>query len=84
MTTYTLAQAKNQLSKLVEEVLQGGQVMITRHGKAAVRLVAVQPGPRAVTDRDLDQLATLRASLPPLQEPAVATLQRMRDDGDPV
>ena len=36
MSTYSIAQAKDQLSKLVDEALNGQQVTITRHGKPVV------------------------------------------------
>ena len=36
MATYNLAQAKDQLSKLVDEALSGELVTITRHGKPVV------------------------------------------------
>ena len=33
MPTYSIAQAKDHLSRLVDEALEGKQVTITRHGK---------------------------------------------------
>jgi prevent-host-death family protein len=42
MQTFTIAQAKNQLSSLVHTVEQGEQVVLTRHGKPVVRLVAAK------------------------------------------
>lgn len=36
-------EAKTNLSALVEEVEKGGQVVITRHGKPVVQLVAAIP-----------------------------------------
>jgi prevent-host-death family protein len=84
MPTYTVAEAKNQLSKLLNQALDGAAVTITRHGKPIVNLVAVKPGPRPMTAADLDDLAKLRASLPLLPEPAVDTLRRMRDEADAI
>ncbi len=41
--------AKTNLSKLVEEALHGGEVVICRDGKPAVKLVPVEPRrPRAL------------------------------------
>jgi prevent-host-death family protein len=38
MSTYSIAQAKDQLSRLVDEALAGKQVTITRHGKPVAEL----------------------------------------------
>ncbi len=37
-------EAKNKLGTLLDWVAAGEEVMITRHGKAAARLVAATPG----------------------------------------
>ena len=37
-------QAKTQLSKLVERALEGEDIVVTRNGKPAVRLVPAQQG----------------------------------------
>ncbi len=39
-----LYEAKNKLSGLLDEVAAGKQITITRHGKAAARLVPVDHG----------------------------------------
>jgi antitoxin (DNA-binding transcriptional repressor) of toxin-antitoxin stability system len=38
MTTYSVAAAKNALSRLIDQALDGEEVVITRHGKAVVEL----------------------------------------------
>lgn len=43
MYTFSLAEAKAQLSKLIELVEDGEQVTITKHGKAVVKLVKSAP-----------------------------------------
>jgi prevent-host-death family protein len=47
MTTYSVADAKNRLPKLIDRALQGEEVVITRHGKpvAELRPVAARPSP---------------------------------------
>ena len=48
MTTYSVAEAKNHLSALIDEVIGGEPVIITRHGKPVVELrPAGQSAPRA-------------------------------------
>lgn len=46
MTTVNMLEAKNTLSKLVEQVASGQELEITiaRHGRPAARLVPVRPG----------------------------------------
>ncbi|KAF2991094.1 type II toxin-antitoxin system Phd/YefM family antitoxin [Methylocystis sp. MJC1] len=38
MSSYPIAKAKEQLSRLVDEALSGETVTITRHGKPVVKL----------------------------------------------
>jgi prevent-host-death family protein len=38
MTDYSVATAKNALSKLIDQALEGEEVVITRHGKPVVEL----------------------------------------------
>ena len=80
MATYTIAQAKDQLSKLVDEVLTGAPVTITRHGKPVVQMLPAQRTPRPMTDRDLEELAAFRKSLPKPPQSAVDLIRKMRDE----
>lgn len=56
MGAYGVAEAKAQLSDLIERSLRGEEVVITRHGKPAVRLLPAEA--RAPVD-----IAALRAGL---------------------
>ncbi len=57
MQTMTVAQAKNQLSSLIHVVEQGEDVVLTRHGKPVVRMVAERALPAAKTPAELDAQA---------------------------
>jgi len=46
MVTINLYEAKAHLSSLIERVLAGEEIVISRHGKPAARLVPVDQGPR--------------------------------------
>jgi prevent-host-death family protein len=46
MTKINIHQAKTQLSRLVEEVSAGGEVVIARAGKPVAKLVPVESGKR--------------------------------------
>ena len=79
MATYSIAQAKDQLSKLVDEVLDGKDVTITRHGRPVVEMrPAAKPSSKPVTDEDLDWLRKARESLPELEVDTVAIIREMR------
>ena len=80
MPTYSIAQAKDQLSKLVDEVLNGQQVTITRHGKPVVELRPAAPAGRSVNAEDIKWLRQCRESLPSFDGDTVAEIRAMRDD----
>ncbi len=61
MQTVTIAQAKDQLSSLIRAVESGDEVVLTRHGKPVVRLVAEQPVPLSGAEREVQALAALEA-----------------------
>ena len=46
MTTYSVADAKNHLPKLIDRALQGEEVVITRRGKPVVELRPAAPRPK--------------------------------------
>ena len=60
MSTYSVADAKNQLSELIDRALQGEGVVITRHGRPVVELRPIPEPARSVTSADLDWLAAHR------------------------
>ena len=44
MHTVGVFEAKNRLTALLDEVEEGGEVLITRRGKPVARLVRAEPG----------------------------------------
>ena len=77
MATVSLADAKAHLSALVDRVITGEAVTITRRGREFVRLSAVSEPKRAV---DLDALRAVTAQMPFQAEGAAGFIQAMRDD----
>jgi prevent-host-death family protein len=80
MSTYSIAQAKDHLSRLVDEALEGKQVTITRHGKPVVELRPAAPAGGPVTMKDIEWLRKCRESLPSFDGDTVAEIRAMRDD----
>jgi prevent-host-death family protein len=71
----TVAQAKAQLSSLLDAVEAGEPVVITRRGKAIADLV-----PRRSVRDLLPQLDALRNTLPQQSPSAMHLLRDLRDD----
>jgi antitoxin (DNA-binding transcriptional repressor) of toxin-antitoxin stability system len=81
MPTYSVAEAKNNLSELIDRALNGEGVLITRHGKPVVEFKAVPVPVGPVSDRDLEWLAAnrLRPQLQPSDD-AGKLLSDLRDE----
>ena len=80
MPTYSIAQAKDQLSKLVDEVLDGKEVTITRHGRPVAELRPAAPAGKRTTKETIDWLRKCRESLPAFDGDTVAEIRAMRED----
>ena len=80
MANYSIAEAKDQLSRLVRQAEQGEEVAITRHGKVVVRLRAAAETGRRQPDPTLVAEIVQRAkSRPRIGEDAVDVIRRTRD-----
>jgi prevent-host-death family protein len=82
MSTHTVAEAKNQLSKLIERALKGEGVVITRRGQPVVELKPVRSTPRPITKLDLDWLRANRVGKKMPDTDAGTLVSRMRDEGE--
>jgi len=81
MATYSIAEAKDQLSKLVREAQEGEDVAITRHGKVVAYVRASVERPLRQPPHDLVAQIMARAKKRPrLEEPAADIVRRMRDE----
>lgn len=79
MSRYSVADAKNGLSSLIDSAMAGDEVVITRHGKPVVELrpIAAQ---RRSPDKGLDALRAFRESGPTLDITSVELLRQMYED----
>jgi prevent-host-death family protein len=78
MGAFSIAEAKAQLSAIIEMVENGEPVTITKRGVPVVKIVPVN-APPAKPKIDLEVLRQLRASMPPMKVSAVEMIRRMRD-----
>jgi prevent-host-death family protein len=84
MAQVSVAEAKDQLSRLIDRAMNGEVVTITRHGKPVAQLT---PPPKCDADQRrksneeiLQQLADFRASWPPGIYDSVAMVREIRDE----
>jgi prevent-host-death family protein len=82
MSTHSIAEAKNQLPKLIDRALNGETIVITRRGQPVVELKPVRPAPRPMTDADIEWLRARRALLPACKTDAATLVRQMREEGE--
>lgn len=71
----SVTDAKSQLTELVRRVEAGDEVILTRHGKPAVRLVAIKPTPDRAGRRALFDSIRASAAGRPIDGPSAARSQ---------
>ena len=81
MSTYSVAEAKNALSELIDRALRGEGVIVTRHGTPVVELRAIKPMPEALAEADIAWLEAHRVRPKPGSEAPSESLQRLREPG---
>ena len=82
MVTYSVAEAKNNLSELIDRALDGDDVVITRHGAPVVEVRAVKPAPATVSAADIDWLAARRIPARAGVETPSQSLAALRDEDE--
>lgn len=83
MTMYSVADAKNNLSELIDRALKGEGVVITRHGTPVIEFKPLPTPARPVTVSDLEWLAEHRLHSKRMPaEDAGSLVSRMRDEDD--
>lgn len=76
MVIVSLAQAKAQLSQLLDRVEAGEAVTITRRGKPVASLAAI-----VAPKQPLKSLADFRAQQPPSPVSSLEVLRKLREEG---
>lgn len=82
MGTHSVAEAKNQLSELIDRALAGEGVVITRHGHPVVELKPVSPPARPISAADIDWLVARRVGDRPVSSDAGTLVSTMRDEDE--
>jgi prevent-host-death family protein len=81
----SVTEAKGQLTELVRRAEAGEEVILTRHGQAAVRLSPIKTRPDAASRRALLEAVRKSAAQKPTEGPSAARSQDFLygDDGLP-
>jgi prevent-host-death family protein len=80
MSAYSEADARKRLPELIDRVLRGESVTITRRGKPVAELRPIAKHPRKISAAALDWLAERRVGAKRPHEDAGALISRMRDE----
>jgi len=75
-----MAQAKDQLPRLINRMLEGEAVVITRRGRAVARVVPIEPEHRSAQPIDGDWMRRLREAGRTPTSGLTDTVKAMRDD----
>ena len=78
MQRVNVREARQQISRLLDAVAAGEEIVIMRRGKPAARLLPtseIETGKMRFPDR-----STLRAMVPPAKLPAAELIREMRDE----
>lgn len=79
MSAHTIAEAKNQLSGLIERALNGEAIVITRRGQPVVELRPVSPPLRPMVKAELDWLRARRTGRKRASTDAGTLVETMRN-----
>jgi prevent-host-death family protein len=80
MATYSVAQARNHLSELIDRALEGEDVTITRHGQVVARLRSAKPSGRRMTADDVARLRRNQIVPRAIDGNPISIVERMRDE----
>lgn len=77
MAAYSIAEAKAQLSALIDKVENGEAVTLTRRGVPIAKIVSINAeAPKQKID--VERIRRFAMTMPPMKESAVEAVRRMR------
>lgn len=79
MRTLTLAETKSHLSAVVDQVVAGEEIVITRRGRPVARIIAEPQHPATDTTEFINTLREFVLSQTPRPQPAVEVVRELRD-----
>lgn len=82
MSTYSVADAKSGLPRLIDRALEGEEVIISRHGKPVAELRPLAPVSRATPPATYAWLQARRQARKPVGLSSVELLNQLYEDPD--
>jgi prevent-host-death family protein len=82
MSTYSVADAKNGLPRLIDRALEGEEVIISRHGKAVAELRPVATTSRKTSPATYAWLRDRRQARKPVGLTSVELLNQLYEDSE--
>ncbi len=82
MTTYSVADAKTGLPRLIDKALEGEEVVITRHGKPVAELKPIAAAHATMSPASYDWLRARRQARRGVGLTSVDILNQLYDDPD--
>ncbi|MBU1345498.1 MAG: type II toxin-antitoxin system prevent-host-death family antitoxin [Alphaproteobacteria bacterium] len=81
MSEYSIAHAKDQLPRLIDRMLNGEAVVITRRGRPVARVVPIDPVTADLPHKiDLEWLRSIREAAKTETSGVTDTVKAMRED----
>jgi len=82
MTAYSVADAKNKFSELIDRAQKGEDILITRHGQPAAKIQGIPAPGRRMTPADVEWLKANRVKRRLGNVDAGSFVSRMRDEDE--
>ena len=79
MSRHSIVEAKSRLSELIDRVLRGEEIVVTRHGRPVVKLRPISPAVERITLKAIDWLAERRVGRRMPRKDAAAVVRSMHD-----
>jgi antitoxin (DNA-binding transcriptional repressor) of toxin-antitoxin stability system len=80
MSSYSIAEARSGLPRLIDKALAGERVVITRRGQAVAEINPTRDESKKNPRAGLEWLAERRKTRPSLPRPSLEILQEMKDE----
>lgn len=82
MSTYSVADAKSGLPRLIDRALEGEEVIISRHGKPVAELRPIAPASRGTPPATYAWLQARRQARKPVGLSSLELLNQLYEDPD--
>jgi prevent-host-death family protein len=82
MTSFSVAEARNHLSEVIDRALAGEEVIVTRHGQPVVEIRPLHKSIKQITQDDIDWLKRGRVGRIMPASDATSLVSQLRDENE--